>query len=242
VNDVLVAALAGALRRYLEGRSAAVEGLEVNAVCPVNLRPLHEAEQLGNRFGLIWLALPIGSADPLERLRLVKERMDALKRSPEPLVVFGILSALGVAPAEVSGPLVDLFGAKGTAVLTNVAGPRQAIYIAGGRIEDIMFWVPQSGRLGLGLSILSYDGRVRVGVASDRGLVPDPEAIADAFEAEFAALAEAARQATRPVEVPAPAAPRRAPARPRKVAGPRKATSRPRAAAADRTGKRRKRA
>jgi hypothetical protein len=157
---------------------------------PVNLRPPEQADDLGNRFGLVSLALPLPVASPLARFRLVKERMDALKRSPEPLVSFQVLSALGLAPPEVAHPLVNLFGSKATAVVTNVMGPRSAIYLCGRRVRDVMFWVPQSGRMGLGLSILSYDGRVRVGVATDRHLVPDPENVAEDFDAELAALVE----------------------------------------------------
>jgi hypothetical protein len=157
---------------------------------PVNLRPLSEADQLGNRFGLIYLALPIGERDPTERLHLVKKRMDAIKRTPEPFVAFQILNALGLAPAEVADLFVNMFGSKSTAVMTNVIGPKQPVYFAGRRMTDMMFWVPQSGRMGLGVSIFSYDGHVVVGVATDAGLVPDPERIASFFEDELDALAD----------------------------------------------------
>ena len=73
-------------------------------------------------------------------------------------------------------------------MLTNVPGPREPLFLAGEPLERAMFWVPQSGRLGLGVSILSYAGQVMVGVASDAGLVPDPQSIVEAFEAELAAL------------------------------------------------------
>ncbi|HYN41011.1 MAG TPA: WSD1 family O-acyltransferase, partial [Thermoanaerobaculia bacterium] len=143
-----------------------------------------------NRFGLIYLALPIGERDPAERLLLVKKRMDAIKKTPEPFVAFQILNALGLAPAEVASLVVDIFGSKSTAVMTNVVGPKQPVYFAGHRMTDMMFWVPQSGRMGLGVSIFSYDGHVVVGVATDAGLVPDPERIATFFEDELNALAD----------------------------------------------------
>ena len=86
-----------------------------------------------------------------------------------------------------------MFGTKATAVMTNVIGPKQPIYFAGERVRTWLGWVPQSGRMGLGVSIFSYDGQVVVGVASDKGLVPDPESIATAFEEEFEALVEVGR-------------------------------------------------
>ncbi len=190
VNDVLLTAVTGALRRYLLFRGDKPDGKDVNAMVPVNLRPLSEADELGNRFGLIYLSLPIGEGDPAERLRLVKKRMDAIKKTPEPFVAFQILNALGLAPAEVADLVVNMFGAKSTAVMTNVVGPRHPVWFAGRRVKDMMFWVPQSGRMGLGVSIFSYDGHVVVGIGTDAGLVPDPERIATFFEDEMEALEE----------------------------------------------------
>jgi WS/DGAT/MGAT family acyltransferase len=188
VNDVLLAAVAGALRRYLQGRGELAEGLELRAAVPVNLRSPNEPPTLGNRFGLVFLTLPVGADDPLDRLYDLKERMEAIKGSPEALVTFGILNAMGMAPDQLQEIAVGLFGSKATAVMTNVPGPRQTIYLAGAPIREFMFWVPQSGRLGLGVSILSYAGQVRLGVATDAGLVPDPEAIVKGFQEEIELL------------------------------------------------------
>jgi len=188
VNDVLVATATGALRRYLEQRGEPIDGLEIRASVPVNLRPLEQAHKLGNSFGLVFLTLPVGVADPLQRLRAIKKEMDELKRSPEALVAFGVLNVMGFAPAEVERLGLRFFGSKATAVLTNVPGPREPLFLAGRKLERAMFWVPQSGHLGLGISILSYAGGVMLGVATDEGLVPDPEKIVDGFEKEFQAL------------------------------------------------------
>jgi hypothetical protein len=98
-------------------------------------------------------------------------------------------------PYEFQRRLVGLFGSRATAVFTNVPGPRQTLWFAGRPIRDVFFWVPQAGRLGLGVSILSYDGGVRMGVGTDAGLVPDPQRIVDGFDAELEALARAAARA-----------------------------------------------
>jgi hypothetical protein len=121
----------------------------------------------------------------VERLRELKRRMDQLKDSPEPLVAYGILSAIGASPPQVEEIVVDIFGTKATAVMTNVPGPREQLFLAGSPVKKLMFWVPQSGRLGLGVSIFSYNGQVMLGVATDVGLVPDPGAIIDAFHQEL---------------------------------------------------------
>lgn len=194
VNDVLMAAAAGAMRRYLIGRGAAVDTLNFRAVIPVNLRPIEKGLELGNKFGLVFLSMPIDIEDPVDRLRELKRRMDDLKDSTMPVVAFGILALIGSMPQRLQDFVVDIFGTKGTLVMTNVPGPRQQLYFAGAAIDRMMFWVPQSGRLGLGISILSYNNEVLVGVASDQGLVPDPETIVAAFHQELDALKAEARQ------------------------------------------------
>jgi diacylglycerol O-acyltransferase len=108
-------------------------------------------------------------------------------------VAFGILNAIGMSPEAIQDIVVNIFGMKGTTVITNVMGPQMPIYLAGAPLDSIMFWVPQSGRLGLGVSILSYAGRVWLGIMTDQGLVPDPDAIISGFYAEFDALLEMAR-------------------------------------------------
>ena len=142
----------------------------------------------GTIFGLVFLTLPIGIADPARRLRAIKKEMDGLKQSPEALVAFGVLSLMGLAPVEVEQAGLRFFGSKATAVLTNVPGPRQPLYLAGRKIGKVMFWVPQSGHLGIGISIISYEGGVMLGIATDARLVPDPERIVEAFKVEFEAM------------------------------------------------------
>ncbi|MFZ2359727.1 MAG: wax ester/triacylglycerol synthase family O-acyltransferase [Anaerolineae bacterium] len=196
VNDVLLSAVAGALRRYAQDRVQAVEGLNVRGVIPVNLRRESARIELGNKFGLVFLSLPLGIADPLERLFELKQRMDDLKDSQEAVVAFGILNAIGMAPNEIENIVVNIFGAKATAVMTNVPGPRRQIYFAGAPVRQMMFWVPQSGRLGLGVSIFSYNDHVWLGVATDQGLAPNPETIVAYYQDEIAQLFALTQQVT----------------------------------------------
>jgi diacylglycerol O-acyltransferase len=186
VNDVLIAAVTGALRAYMIAAGDRPEGLpEIRATVPVNLRPLEHARELGNHFGLVFLSLPLGVVNPLQRLYEVNARMDELKASKQATVSIGILAALGLAPAPVQQPVLDMLSRKATTVLTNVPGPQHPLYFAGAGIREMMFWVPQNGSIGLGISILSYDGKVFFGLMSDRGLVPDPQRIISRFRPEF---------------------------------------------------------
>jgi diacylglycerol O-acyltransferase len=193
VNDVLVAAAAGGMRRYLARRAEPPRRLEVRAAMPVNLRPLGKMAQLGNHFGLVFLSLPLGLRDPLARLAALRRRSGALRRSAEPVVVYGILRALGRVPLAVQRLVVKIFATKATLVMTNVPGPRRTLYLGGRPIRDIFFWVPQSGRVGLGISIFSYDGTVRLGVGTDAGLIPDPEVLVAGFQEELDELLRLAR-------------------------------------------------
>lgn len=195
VNDVLLTAMAGALRRYLQGRDERVDGLNFRAIVPVDLRKPGTEDELGNKFGLVFLSLPVGIADPGERLHELKRRMDALKNSLEAPVAFGILNFIGMTAQTIQDIVVNIFGIKGTAVMTNVIGPKKPLYLAGAPLKSLMFWVPQSGRLGMGVSILSYAGQVWMGVITDEGLVPDPDAIIADFHVEFDELLAMAQTA-----------------------------------------------
>jgi diacylglycerol O-acyltransferase len=189
VNDVLLASVAGALRDYLVEQGDPVpENLEIRAFIPVNLRPLEKAARLGNFFGLVFLALPVGIANPLERVYEVRRRMNELKESYQPILALGLLGAVGMGPNLLQQPLLDLLSNKASAVMTNVPGPREPIYLAGARLSEMMFWVPQSGQIGMGVSILSYNNRVHFGLVADRKLVDDPVAIIDRFPGEFEKL------------------------------------------------------
>ncbi len=186
INDVLLAAAAGTLRRYLIKRGVKVgPELNIRAVVPVNLRPLDRIPTMGNMFGVVFLSLPVGLASTYDRLVELRERMNQIKDSPEAVVAFGILTAIGSSPERIQNMAVNMFGSKATAVMTNVPGPREAIYLAGKRIRSCMFWVPQSGRLGLGVSIFSYAGEVLVGFATDQGLIPDPQQLIDGYHEEI---------------------------------------------------------
>jgi WS/DGAT/MGAT family acyltransferase len=185
INDVLVAALAGALRRYLEDHGSPTPTFR--AIVPVNLRPLSEPldEEHGNRFGLVFADLPVGVADREARLAQVKRTMNRIKASEEPIVSLAVLNVLGRSPAVVEHVFQEVFARKGSIVVTNVPGPRAAVSLAGRRIRDMMFWAPHPAGLSCGASILSYAGTVRVGVRSDVGAVADPELIARHFDDEL---------------------------------------------------------
>jgi WS/DGAT/MGAT family acyltransferase len=194
INDVLIAALTGALRRYLLDRTGDLpEQLDIRGVVPVNMRAIEDAYQLGNQFGLVFLALPLGIEDPLDRLFEVRKRMNAIKHSPEAFVAFQILRVLGLAPKQVFDLAVTLFAMKATAVVTNVVGPRQPITFVGRPMRQAMFWVPCAGRLGLGVSLLSYAGNVWLGVQSDAGLMPEPGAVLEGFGEEIERLLDLER-------------------------------------------------
>jgi diacylglycerol O-acyltransferase / wax synthase len=212
INDLMLATVAGALRGYLEEKGDPTEGIELRATIPVNLRPPGSERDLGNWFGLVAVELPVGVADPMARLREVGRRMAALKKSYEPRVTLGLISALGSAPKVLQDKLFDLLLSRMTAVITNVPGPQKPLYMAGSRWRQAMFWVPQSANIGLGVSILSFDGHLQFGVITDAALVPDPQAIVDRFRSEFETYARltgitVSASATAPVE-PSPGAAR----------------------------------
>ncbi len=185
VNDVLLSTAAGALGGYLREHGEDTDGLVIRAAVPVNLRDPAAAAALGNYFGLVFLELPVGIRDPLARLFEVHAAMKQLKGSYQPVLTLGLMAALGRLPASVESAAIDLLSTKATAVATHVPGPQQPLYLAGGRIGRLIFWVPRSGDIGLGISILSYAGNVQFGLIADALRVPDPDAVTARFRDEF---------------------------------------------------------
>ena len=188
VNDVLMACAAGALRQYMLDIGETPPKIGIRATVPVNLRPLEHAKKLGNHFGLVFLDLPVHEANPIARLFAVRACMQKLKSSRQAMVSFGLLAALGLGPAVVQRPALEMFSRKATAVATNVPGPPVPLYLAGLQITDQMFWVPQTGSVGMGLSILSYNGMVHFGLIVDKKNVPLPNLIVQRFKPELEKL------------------------------------------------------
>jgi WS/DGAT/MGAT family acyltransferase len=193
INDVLIAAVAGTVGRHLQERGEDLD--EVHALVPFNLRRLDRPlpAELGNRFGLVLVGLPVGIEDPVERIETVKRAMDDIKHGHEGPITLGILGMMGRTPQLVERRLIEYFSAKGSMVLTNVPGPRERLSVVGTPLAGVLVWAPCSGSVGMSISIFSYAGRVTVGFLVDSGLVSEPQTLADGFRSEVLALARAAR-------------------------------------------------
>jgi diacylglycerol O-acyltransferase / wax synthase len=188
VNDVLLAALAGALQRYLQLRQDLRADVSLRAIIPINRRPLGAEAELGNRITAVFLPLPLDIADPAERLAELKRRMDGLKDSMQPAVVLAGLEVVSRAPSMALALALGYLSSKATVIVTNVKGPQDRLYLLGAPVEEIMAWIPRYGGIGIGISILSYAGQVRLGVVSDDAIVPDPENIMAGFRDEVDTL------------------------------------------------------
>ena len=193
VNDVLVGAVTGAMTEYVIHHGD--EPRDVTTMVPVNLRPPGKPlpRELGNRFALVMLPLPSATRAPLERLAETKRRMDSIKHSPEAVITFGLINAIGLTHPRIEEPLVSFFSGKAIGVTTNVMGPTSDRYIAGVQLQGILGWVPGSGHQTLGVCIYSYNRMVRVGFKTDATVIPDPERLVATFDEELDELARMAR-------------------------------------------------
>lgn len=182
INDVLLSCVASAVRRHLVRHDGDVDLEEalLHAAVPVDIRGLLPEEarpgkgELGNLFGTVFVPLPVDADRPLERLYRIKHETRRLKHSWQPGISWGLMCSAGLLPKGWQQPLSDLFARKASAVVSNVAGTRETRYLAGCRVTDQMFWVPQAGDIGLGVSIVSYAGRVRFGVVADEAVLAEP--------------------------------------------------------------------
>ena len=136
INDMLLSCVAGAMRRYLADKGDSTEGVEIRALVPIDLREPGDSE-LGNRFGILAVELPVGVEHPIERLMTVRQRMLALKTSYEPSTTLGLFAALGYVPKIVQDQLLDLLASRATAVMTNVQGPTEPLTVAGSTAQAV---------------------------------------------------------------------------------------------------------
>ncbi|MEX2476424.1 wax ester/triacylglycerol synthase family O-acyltransferase [Marinobacter sp.] len=197
VNDVLLCAATGALQRHFRGAGEHIPECGIRVAVPFNLRPLRQPiGTLGNQFGLVLVCLPVEVPDPIMRFRQVQENMNRLKRSYQAQVTYSLLDLFGRGPDILERRALALLSNKASAVLTNVPGPKEAVYLAGAKLVQPMFWVPQSGNIGIGLSIFTYAGTVQFGITVDRGIDADPSAIMGYFRESFTEIRDAALQRT----------------------------------------------
>jgi len=196
VNDVMLAIVAGALRRWLERRGEDTAGLELKAFVPVSVRSSEQAGTLGNQVTGVIARLPVGEADPAARLSAVSEPMRGIKDSGQ-AVGASALTSLGTGFAQ--GNLLSL-GARLTAsrqrvanlVVTNVPGPQFELRMGKHELLDMFPMVPLGGNLRLGVAILSYNGKISFGLVGDFDAMPDLEALGDDFSAAMEELEEVA--------------------------------------------------
>ncbi len=187
VNDVLVACVAGGLRRYARERGADLQ--QLRASMPINIRSRFESLEMDNKFAAVLLPLSVGIDDAHQRVAATSRQMQRLKRSIEPYFTYVIVNIMQkLLPATVSRSLIDFLANKCSCVLTNVPGPQTEVYIAGRRLRTWLFWVPQRADIGVGISILTLSGALRIGVIADTSLVDDPQVLIEAFETELREL------------------------------------------------------
>lgn len=193
INDVLLCTVTGALQRHFAARKEVIPNCGIRVAVPFNLRPLNQSiEVLGNQFGLLLVYLPVEVLDPLMCFRQIHENTSRLKRSYQAQVTYSLLDLFGRGPDVLEQRALNLLSNKASAVLTNVPGPKEALYLAGSKLTQPMFWVPQSGNIGIGMSIFSYAGTVQFGITVDKGIHASPNAITRYFRESFEAVSHVA--------------------------------------------------
>jgi WS/DGAT/MGAT family acyltransferase len=202
VNDAILAATAGALRRWLRDREVSTDGMELKALVPVSIRTVNEQGELGNRLTAMRGPLPVGIADPVGRLRAVHEGMEALKDSKQPLgaeAIWGLNDWLrDFAPPLLLGPTAAInFSTRlFNLLVTNFPGPQIPFYLLGREVEGVFPIGFLARRHALAIAIVSYNGKVGFGILADRDTMPDLERLADYLRDDVTELLGAARIAS----------------------------------------------
>ncbi len=185
INDVLLSCVASAVRKRLMADDIDMDEAVLHAAVPVDIRSRlpedikPEPGTLGNYFGTVFVPLPVDGESSLERLFRIKHETRKLKKSWQPGLSWALTGSASLIPEAWRQPVADLFYRKASAVVSNVPGTRDERYLAGCRILEQMFWVPQAGDIGLGVSIVSYAGQVQFGIVADEAVMAEPESFLD---------------------------------------------------------------
>jgi WS/DGAT/MGAT family acyltransferase len=198
VNDVTLAVASGALRRWLQENHVPVDGVELKALVPVSIRMENEHGELGNKLTAMRGPLPVGIADPADRLRFISAAMNGLKDSKQPLgaeAIWGLNDWFrDFAPPVLLRPTATInFSTRlFNLLVTNFPGPQVPFYVLGRELTAIHPVGFLARNHALAIAILSYNGQVSFGVLSDPAALPDADRLRDHLTAsleELSALA-----------------------------------------------------
>jgi diacylglycerol O-acyltransferase len=185
VNDVILAAVAGMLRTYLDHAGADLDGRDAVALVPVSVRREHEQDAGGNRISTVFVDLPVHEPDAAARIQRISAQMQQLRQSAAVRAGAMIAGATGAAPPLIAGVMVRAMGGVRAMnlVVSNVPGPQQAFYMNGSRLLEVYPAVPLNPpNQGLSVGVLSYDGRVFFGMLADAKLDPDVDVACAALD------------------------------------------------------------
>jgi diacylglycerol O-acyltransferase / wax synthase len=194
VNDVVLAVVSGALGRYLRMHGEATEGTVLRAMVPISVRADVERGALGNRVAAMWAPLPVGMADPVQRLLTISRDMDGIKESGQAVGAEVLTELSGFAPPTIMAQAARLQARQRlfNLVVTNVPGPQFPLYMLGRELDAMFPMVPLAENQALGIAIMSYNGQLNFGLNADYDAMPDLEALADELLAAIEELAAAA--------------------------------------------------
>lgn len=194
VNDVVLAAVAGALGRYLRLHSEPTDGVVLKAMVPVSIRADVERGALGNRVAAMWAPLPVGITDPVQRLLTISASMEGIKESGQAVGAQVLTQLSGFAPPTIMAQAARLQARQRlfNVVVTNVPGPQFPLYMLGRRLDAMFPMVPLAENQALGIAIMSYDGQLNFGLNADYDALADLEVLADELRASIEELVAAA--------------------------------------------------
>ena len=194
VNDVVLAAVAGALGRYLRRHDQPIDDSVLRAMVPVSVRADVERGALGNRVAAMWAGLPIGEPDPIMRLQMISSEMSGVKESGQAVGAQVLTELTGFAPPTIMAQAARISAHQRmfNLVVTNVPGPQYPLYMLGRRLQEMFPMVPLAANQALGIAIMSYDGHLNFGLNADFDALPDVERLAQDLSDAIAELLQAA--------------------------------------------------
>jgi WS/DGAT/MGAT family acyltransferase len=196
VNDVVLAAVTGALSSYMRAHATDTDGVVLKALVPVSVRDEFERGALGNKVAAMWAPLPVGIVDPVRQLEEIRLAMADIKESGQAVGAQAVTELAGFAPPTILAQAARLQARQRlfNLVVTNVPGPQQPLYVLGRKLECMFPLVPLAKNTAIGIAVMSYNGQMSFGLNGDYDVLPDLESIAGYLGDAVDALIRAAKR------------------------------------------------
>ncbi|MCH2185278.1 WS/DGAT domain-containing protein, partial [Myxococcota bacterium] len=190
VNDIVLTVVTNAVRQFMQLRGVDPAGISFKVSAPVSIRKEEEQGKLGNRVSSWIIELPISEPDPMQQLHKIRSVTQRLKKTNQALGISMIMKVAEWTPASLLSLGSQATNGPINSIVTNVPGPQFPLYLQGAKLLSAFPQVPLLGEMGVGIALMSYNGRVCWGFNANPDVIPDVDVFVDLIKQSLQELTD----------------------------------------------------